>query len=55
MINYNCTIIEIEYEKELRVKIIFASISWYYGASQQYRDKFDLKQKLRDQIGLFES
>ena len=47
---------KIEYEKELKAKMtFFASISWYYGASQQYRDKFDRETKVRDQIGLFKS
>jgi hypothetical protein len=51
---------EIEYEKEPRVKWLFTSISLYYGESQQYRDKFGLKtkvvgpnwsfKKLRDQL-----
>ena len=49
LINYSCTIIEIEYEKELKVKIFFfTSISWYYGASHQHRRRFDLKTKFEE-------
>ena len=32
-----------------------ALVLWYYRALHQYRDKFDLKIKLRYQIGLFKS
>ena len=37
------------------IKVLFTSISWYYGASHYCRDKFDLKTKVEGPNGIFEN